>query len=152
MQEMMKEFSHVPIGLSDHTQNNYSCMAAMALGADLVERHFTDRMDRQGPDIVCSMDEAACAELIAAAKEIPLMRGGDKKALAEEQVTIDFAFATAVTIKPIRKGEVFTKENLWVKRPGTGEIPAEKYTDLLGKEAATDIGCDVQLTWSMVRN
>lgn len=150
MQEMMKEFSHVPVGLSDHTVNNNACMAAMALGADLVERHFTDRMDRQGPDIVCSMDETACAELIQASKEIPLMCGGHKQALAEEQVTIDFAFATVVTIKPVKAGEIFTKENIWVKRPGTGEIPAEEFTDLLGKRATADIECDVQLTREMV--
>jgi sialic acid synthase SpsE len=150
MQEMMKEFSHVPIGLSDHTRNNNACIAAMALGADLVERHFTDRMDRTGPDIVCSMDEKVCAELIQASKEIPQMRGGHKKALTEEQVTIDFAFATAVTIKPIKEGEIFTKENLWVKRPGTGEIPAERLSELLGKKAAVDIERDVQLTWEMV--
>lgn len=150
MQEMMKEFAHVPVGLSDHTKNNNACIAAMALGADLVERHFTDRMDRQGPDIICSMDESACEELIQAAKEIPLMRGGHKEALAEEKVTIDFAFATLVTIKPVKKGEVFSRGNLWVKRPGTGSIPAEQYNSILGKKAACDIGTDVQLTQEMI--
>ena len=60
---------------------------------DWVERHFTDEMARSGPDIICSMDEAACEELIQAAIEVPMMRGGTKGALPEEQVTIDFAFA-----------------------------------------------------------
>ena len=92
MQEMMKEFPDVPVGLSDHTLNNNACIAALALGADLVERHFTDEMARTGPDIICSMDEEACGELLQAAKEVPLMRGGTKGALPEEQVTIDFAF------------------------------------------------------------
>ena len=55
MQEMMREFPDVPIGLSDHTLNNNACIAALALGADLVERHFTDEMARSGPDIICSI-------------------------------------------------------------------------------------------------
>lgn len=150
MQEMMQAFPGIPVGLSDHTLNNNACIAAIALGAALVERHFTDRMDRIGPDIVCSMDEAACRELLQAAKEVPLMRGGHKGAIPEEQVTIDFAFATCVTIKPIKKGEAFTKENLWVKRPGTGEILAEEYDTILGKKATCDIDNDTQLTRSMI--
>ena len=151
MQELMREFADVPVGLSDHTLNNNSCIAAIALGADLVERHFTDTMERTGPDIVCSMDEASCAALLQAANEVPKMRGGEKRALPEEQVTIDFAFATVVTIAPIKKGECFTKDNLWVKRPGTGEILAEEYNTLLGKCAAVDIGMDVQLTYDMIQ-
>lgn len=151
MQDLMREFSGVPVGLSDHTQNNNACIAAMAIGADIVERHFTDRMERMGPDIVCSMDEAACSDLMRAAKEVPKMRGGEKVALPEEQVTIDFAFATVVTIAPVKKGEPFTKDNLWVKRPGTGSILAEEYDSLLGKTAAVDIDADVQLTYDMIR-
>lgn len=152
MEEMAREFPDTPIGLSDHTRTNSACIAAMALGADLVERHFTDRMDRQGPDIICSMDEKACKELIEAAKEVPAMRGGHKEALPEEQVTIDFAFATVVSIRPIKAGEVFTKDNLWVKRPGTGEIPARDYLSVLGQKAAVDIDRDVQLTRAMIVN
>jgi len=150
MQEMMAAFPGVPIGLSDHTLTNTACIAAMALGAALVERHFIDVKSRPGPDVVCSMDEQACAELVGAAKDLPKMMGGKKEAAKEEQVTIDFAFATAVTIQPVRAGEPFTRENLWVKRPGTGEIPAEQYEALLGRRAKTDIENDTQLTWAMV--
>ena len=78
------------------------------------------------------------------------MLGGEKRALAEEQVTIDFAFATVVTIKPIKKGEVFSKDNLWVKRPGTGEIKAEHFDEILGKKALIDIDNDTQLNWKMI--
>ena len=150
MAEMMGEFPGVPVGLSDHTLNNTACKAALALGANLVERHFTDTMQRTGPDVPCSMDKEALEDLLAAAKEIPKMLGGEKKPLAEEQVTIDFAFATAVTIAPVKKGDVFTKENLWVKRPGTGEIFAEDYGKILGRRAVREIAKDVQLTWDMV--
>ena len=152
MQEMMAAFPCVPIGLSDHTLTNTACIAAMALGASVVERHFIDKMDRPGPDVVCSMDEQKCTELMAAARDIPQMMGGKKEAAKEEKVTIDFAFATVVTIKPIKAGEVFSKENLWVKRPGTGEILAERYEEILGKRAIVDIENDTQLTWKMIES
>ncbi len=150
MQEMMHAFPGVPIGLSDHTLSNTACISAMALGATIVERHFIDRGDRPGPDVICSMDEQKCEELVKAAKDIHLMLGGNKEATKEEQVTIDFAFASVVTIKPIKKGEIFTKENLWVKRPGIGGILAEKYEEILGEKAAMDIANDVQLRWDMI--
>ena len=150
MQEMMTAFPGVPIGLSDHTLTNTSCIAAMSLGANIVERHFVDSKMRNGPDVICSMDEKECSELVAAARDIPKMMGGKKEAAKEEQVTIDFAFATVVSIKPIKAGELFTKDNLWVKRPGTGEILAEKYEELLGKRAAVDIENDTQITWNMI--
>lgn len=150
MQELMQEFPEVPVGLSDHTITNTACIAAMTLGARIVERHYTDVMTRTGPDIVCSMDETRLKELLNAANEIDLMQGGTKCALPEEQVTIDFAFATLVSIKPIKKGEKFTRENLWVKRPGTGEILAEEYEKILGKCAIQDIGNDVQITRAMI--
>jgi sialic acid synthase SpsE len=145
MQELQKEFPNAIIGLSDHTTSNLACFAATALGASVLERHFTDKMERPGPDIINSMDPVALKALIIGSEEIAKMRGGKKEAAKEEQVTIDFAFATVVTIKPIKKGETFTKENLWVKRPGTGEIRAEEYTDLLGKTATKDIDNDTHL-------
>ncbi|EDZ63387.1 sialic acid synthase (N-acetylneuraminic acid synthetase) [Sulfurimonas gotlandica GD1] len=148
MQELMKEFPETIIGLSDHTTSNLACFAATALGASILERHFTDSMSRTGPDIVNSMDPKALSELIEGSAEIVKMRGGKKEAAAEEQVTIDFAFATVVTIKPVKKGETFTKDNIWVKRPGTGEIRAEHYNDVLGKTATSDINFDEHLSWS----
>lgn len=151
MQEMMREFSGVPIGLSDHTLTNTACIAAMALGATIVERHFTDVKSRKGPDVICSMDEKELAELLSAAKDVPKMLGGTKAPAKEEQVTIDFAFAAVVSIKPIKKGEQFTHENIWVKRPGTGEIKAELFDSLIGKTAATDIDNDTQISWDMIR-
>lgn len=148
MEELKREFPNAVIGLSDHTLNNNACLAATALGASILERHFTDTRDREGPDIVCSMTPLELKNLIKASKEIFKMRGGVKEAAKEEQVTIDFAFATVVSIKPIKKGEEFTKENLWVKRPGIGEILAEKYYEILGKKASRDIESDEHLKWT----
>ena len=148
MQALQEAFPQAVVGLSDHTTSNLACFAATALGASVLERHFTDSMERKGPDIVNSMDPQAMQELIEGSAEIALMRGGKKEPSAQEQVTIDFAFATVVSIKAIKKGEVLSKENLWVKRPGTGEILAESYTGLLGKKALHDIANDQHLTWS----
>lgn len=145
MMQMHEAFPDKVFGLSDHTLNNNACLGAVALGASILERHFTDTMERTGPDIVCSMDEQACTELITSSNEIWQMRGGTKKPALEEQVTIDFAFATVCTIAPIQKGELFTKENIWVKRPGTGPILADQYESIIGKMATRAIATDEQL-------
>ena len=147
MIELNQAFPNKVFGLSDHTLNNNACLGAVALGASILERHFTDQMQRTGPDIVCSMDENACRELIVSSAEIARMRGGSKKPADEEQVTIDFAFATVCSITSIKKGEFYTKENIWVKRPGTGKILAESFNDIIGKTATRDIENDEQLTW-----
>ncbi len=148
MMEMHNAFPDKVFGLSDHTLKNNACLGAVALGASILERHFTDTMQRTGPDIVCSMDEQATKELIISSAEIALMRGGTKKPALEEQVTIDFAFATVCAIKNIKKGEVFTKENIWVKRPGTGKILAEHFNDVIGTIATRAIMNDEQLDFS----
>tara|TARA_R110001632_G_scaffold28927_2_gene76997 strand:+ start:20192 stop:21223 length:1032 start_codon:yes stop_codon:yes gene_type:complete len=150
MKELAEAFPNNVFGLSDHTITNHACLGAVALGASILERHFTDHMQRTGPDIVCSMDETACKELIEGSRLIWTMRGGTKEPAKEEQVTIDFAFATVVTIKNIKAGEKFSKENLWVKRPGTGKILADKYNDILGKTATKDINTDIHLNWSHI--
>lgn len=148
MAQLQKEFPNAIVGLSDHTVNNNACLAAAALGASVLERHFTDSKDRPGPDIVCSMDPKELNELIEGSKEIQQMRGGKKVAAKEEQVTIDFAFATVVTTKDLKKGDILTKENIWVKRPGTGEIKAEHYESLIGKVINKDIENDEHLSWA----
>ncbi|MCS5488995.1 N-acetylneuraminate synthase family protein [Algoriphagus limi] len=147
MVEIQENFPNAIVGLSDHTLSNHACFGAVALGASILERHFTDHMDRPGPDIICSMDEQACRELIEGSKILQLQRGGKKGPAEEEKVTIDFAFATICTIKPIKEGEIFSKENIWVKRPGKGGILAEHYEAVLGKKASKNLEMDLQVTW-----
>lgn len=152
MSDLQRAFPDAVIGLSDHTTDNLACLGAVALGASILERHFTDSMERPGPDIVCSMDSKALKELIAGSRILKQERGGSKETLlTEEQITRDFAFATVVAISPIKKGDRFSKENLWVKRPGVGPIAAEHYESLLGKEAARDIEADEHLSWEDAR-
>lgn len=151
MVEVQENFPNAVVGLSDHTLTNHACFGAVALGASILERHFTDHMDRPGPDIICSMDEKACKELIEGSRLLQLQRGGRKGPAEEEKVTIDFAFATICTIQSIKAGELFTKENIWVKRPGKGGILAEHYSEVLGRVAKTDLESDVQLLWNDIK-
>lgn len=151
VEELAREFPDAVVGLSDHSIDNLACLGAVAVGASVLERHFTDRKDRPGPDIECSMDIKECAELIKQSCRMKAMRGGSKGAVAEEQVTIDFAYASVVTIAPIKAGETFSADNLWVKRPGTGEFLAEDYQTLIGKVATCDIDAAVQLKKKFVQ-
>lgn len=143
--ELETEFPDAVVGLSDHSLDNLACLGAVACGASILERHFTDHKNRPGPDIVCSMDPGECGELIEKSRRMKQMRGGRKGAVAEEQVTIDFAYASVVSTRAITHGEVFSKDNLWVKRPGTGDFLAKDYEGLLGKVATRNIAADEQL-------
>lgn len=148
--ELKQAFPNAVLGLSDHTLSNYPCIASVSLGAAILERHFTDSMDRIGPDISCSMDPSACKELIYASKIVKIARDGNKGPVKSEQPTIDFAYASVVSIKSIKKGEVLNRENIWVKRPGTGEILAEEFDEILGKIAEVDIPNDIQIKRSFL--
>ena len=152
MVELSEAFPNAVVGLSDHTVNNLACFGAVALGASILERHFTDSMSREGPDIICSMDPIACKELILGSLTLMQERGGKKGPVPEEQATIDFAFATVVSIAEIKSGDVFTTDNIWVKRPGTGSILAERFEEILGKKASVDIAIDEHLEESQIVN
>ncbi len=145
LNQLQKIFPNALVGLSDHSLTNHACFGAVALGASIIERHFTDSMKRKGPDIICSMDKEAAKELIQGVNIIKQQRGGNKNLIEEEQITRDFAFASVCSIKSIKCGEKLTKENIWVKRPGKGGIPAENYDKILNKIAVVDIPKDVQL-------
>ena len=127
-------------------------MGAIGLGASIIERHFTDSMKREGPDISCSMDPNALKELLIGSKLIKQARGGKKGPVSEEKPTIDFAYASVVSIEEIKKGEAFSMNNIWVKRPGTGEIMAEEFNDLIGKTASKSIPNDTQIKRADIKN
>lgn len=146
VEQLRAEFPDAVVGLSDHSVDNLACLGAVANGASVLERHFTDRKDRPGPDINCSMDKKEAFELIEQSKRMKKMRGGDKSAIQEEQVTIDFAYASVVAIKDICEGELFDECNLWVKRPGTGDYLAEDLYKLIGKKASRNILNDTQIS------
>jgi len=146
MTQLGLDFPRAVIGLSNHTIDNYACIGGVAVGVLILERHITDTLDRKGPDITNSMEPAQCRELIKAGRIVFMEIGGEKGLLAEEQVTIDFAFATVVTINPIKSGTRLTERNIWVKRPGTEEILAEKYREIADEEVTRDLEVDSHLT------
>lgn len=142
---MAARFPDVIIGLSDHSLGIYTCLAAVALGANILEKHFTSDKSWPGPDTPISMNPDELRELIAGCNAVHQALGGAKDILPEEKPTIDFAYASVVTIAPIRGGELFTKENIWVKRPGQGGIPAREFQGILGKRALRDLPGNVQV-------
>lgn len=150
MQEIQEAFPDAILGLSCHAETIYPCLGATALGASVLERHFTSSREWPGPDIPVSMTPPELAELIQGSKAIHASLGGRKTILSEEQPTIDFAYACVVAIADIPEGAELTKENLWVKRPGTGEILAKDFEVLLGKRTTRPIGRNDQLAWKDV--
>ncbi len=145
MTKLKEAFQDAVIGLSDHTTSNYTCFGAVALGGSILERHFTDSMDRPGPDIVCSMDSKALALLIEGSKIIFAARGGKKTPIPEEASTIAFAFASVVAIKNIEPGQPLNENNIWLRRPGGGDFAVADYELLFGKKALVKISRGTQI-------
>ena len=143
LEELKKKFKDAVIGLSDHTNSNFASYGALALGAKIIEKHYIDDKLRKGPDISCSMNPNDLRNLIEGSKVISLAsKPGKKKGLKEEIKTINFAFASVVSVKDILPGEKLNKDNIWVKRPGLGDFLAKDYKKLLGKKAKTKIKKD----------
>lgn len=145
--QLREAFPEAVVGLSDHSLSSYPCLGAVALGASILERHFTSDKTWEGPDIAISMDPRELQDLIYGSRAIHSALGGAKEILPEEQPTIDFAYACVVAIRDISPGETFTKDNIWVKRPGTGEIKAEHFKTLLGRMAKVAIQKNDQIRW-----
>ena len=109
--QLRQKFKNNVIGLSDHSSSNYSCFGAIALGASIIEKHFTDTFKRSGPDISCSVDEIGLKELIKGCNIISKQRFGDKNLLKEEQVTRNFAYASVVSRRKIEINEILAAQN-----------------------------------------
>ena len=144
LRQLMEEFG-LPVGLSDHSLGIYTCLGAVALGASVLEKHFTVTRRWPGPDIPISIEPAELKELVRGARAIWEARGGKKTILPEEKPVIDFAYASVVTLRAVKKGETFTRENIWVKRPGTGRIHAKDLQKVMNKTALKDLDPDVTL-------
>jgi sialic acid synthase SpsE len=147
IKELADAFPDAVLGLSDHSLGPYTCFGAVPLGASILEKHFTSSYDWPGPDIPISVDPPQLAEMVKGSRAIYAALGGSKSILPEEQATIDFAYACVVTIRPIKAGEVYSADNIWVKRPGTGEIKARDYEKLFGKPAVRDLPLNAQVAW-----
>ncbi|QTL97714.1 polyhydroxyalkanoate biosynthesis repressor PhaR [Iocasia frigidifontis] len=150
--DLRTNFPNAILGLSDHSLGNYTAFAAVALGAAIIEKHFTSNKAWSGPDVPISLNSKELYDLIIGCEAIYQAIGGKKEILQDEKPTIDFAYACVVAIDDIKEGEKLSKENIWVKRPGTGEIKAKDFNNLLGKQVNQDISRDIQLEWSMIKD
>jgi N-acetylneuraminate synthase len=148
--ELKIKFPDTVIGLSDHSFGNYTCFAAITIGASILEKHFTSDKTWPGPDIPISITPEELKDLIVGSKAIFNSLKGEKNILDGERETAKFAYASVVTINDITKGEYFSKENIWVKRPGTGQIKAEFFEDILNKKSTKNIKKNEQLEWEMI--
>jgi N,N'-diacetyllegionaminate synthase len=114
----------VKVGYSDHTLGLNVPIAAAALGATVIEKHFTLDRNLPGPDHKASLEPEELKDMVAAIRNIEIALGdGLKKPVAAELVNMSSARRSIVARKPIAKGEKFTELNIAAKRPGTGLSP-----------------------------
>ncbi len=148
--DLMQAFPGVPVGLSDHSLKIWTCLGAVALGACVLEKHFTISRNWPGPDTGISIEPDELKDMIEGSRAVWQARGGCKTVLPEEQPVIDFAYATVVSIAAIKAGDAFSLDNIWVKRPGTGPLKADRFSDLIGRRAKRDIPAEQHVSPSDV--
>lgn len=145
--DLAAAFPDAVLGLSDHSLGIWTCLGAVPLGASILEKHYTSDRTWPGPDVPISVTPDELADMIHGSAAIHRALGGSKTILPQEQPTIDFAYACVVSIRPIRAGETLDMGNVWVKRPGTGEIKARDFHRVLGRTARRDIPVNAQIGW-----
>jgi sialic acid synthase SpsE len=139
----------VPVGLSDHSRGIYTALGAVALGACLIEKHFTlDKLQR-GPDHASSLEPFELSELVKGAEAVFLALGDEKRVFPEEEQIVAWARESVVTETRIPKGTKITKDMVWVKRPspGPGVIPAKDLKKVIGRVAKVEVPQGVQVKW-----
>ena len=141
MQTIRDKFD-VSVGYSDHTLGIEVDIAAVALGATVIEKHFTLDKNMDGPDHVASLDASELKSMVAAIRNIELALGSKVKDLTDsEKPNIEIARKSIVAKTKIKKSEVFSNENLTTKRPGSGISPM-KWDSIIGKAAKRDYNLD----------
>ena len=148
--DLKAAFPDAVLGLSDHSLTNYPCLASVALGAAILERHFTDTKLRVGPDIVCSMTPEELSELISGSKIIYEATQGSKLPVKEEDVTIAFAFASVVATRDLNSGHIISREDITLKRPSGGDFGPKEFFSLIGKKIEKEINMNTQISRSQI--
>ena len=148
IQELKEAFPKALVGFSDHSIGPHIALASVALGACIIERHFTDTRYRSGPDITCSMDPAELRLLVDRSIEIHKALMNPKQRTEPEEGVYKFARASVVADRDMAAGHIITEKDIWVRRPGSGEIPGYKYNDVIGKKLRLDVKKNHQLKWS----
>ncbi len=148
-----REKFSVPIGLSDHTNSIYTSLGAVALGACLIEKHFTLNKKSKGPDHASSIEPNELKELVDGSNAIFLARSSKKKIHEKEKEIIKWARESVVSTENIKKNQILTEKNTSVKRPAPTKniIPAKKFFSILGKRASKNIIKDRQIRWKDIK-
>jgi N,N'-diacetyllegionaminate synthase len=141
MLTLKKEF-HYPVGYSDHTKGIMIPVMAVAMGAEIIEKHFTLDKTMEGPDHVASLDVPELREMVQAIRNVELARGdGEKKPTPKELSTRIVVRKSIVSVRDMKKGEIIQKEDLTVKRPAHG-LPPKYLYGIIGKRLTCDIPAD----------
>mgnify|MGYP001156465163 CR=1 FL=1 len=141
METLRKEFG-VPVGYSDHTVGTSIPIAAVALGAVVIEKHFTLSHNMGGPDHKASLEPNDLKRMIKAIRQVELSLGdGIKDPTASEIKNIVVARKSIVARKPIAKGEIFSTDNITTKRPATGINPM-RWSEVIGRIASRNFEPD----------
>jgi len=128
----------VRVGYSDHTKGINVPIAAVALGATIIEKHFTLDNNMEGPDHKASLNPSDFSKMVEGIRDIEKALGIDKKIITEsERKNISVARKSIVASRDIKSGEVFSEDNLTTKRPGTGISPM-RWNEVIGKKAKKD--------------
>jgi N-acetylneuraminate synthase/N,N'-diacetyllegionaminate synthase len=148
--DSMRETFQVPVGYSDHTDGIWISLAAVALGADMIEKHLTIDRDLPGPDHAASLDPAGFRSLVEGVREVETARGdGVKRPLPEEAATAAVARKSIVAATDIPAGTAIRREMLAVMRPGTG-LPPDRLDWVIGRKAKRAIDSGSVITEDMV--
>ena len=145
--ELREAFPNAVVGFSDHSIGPEMALASVALGASILERHYTDTRYRMGPDISCSMDPAELRFLIDRSKEIWIAANNPKQRSAPEEDVYRFARGSVVADRDLPAGHVIREQDIWARRPGSGEIAAYDFDKVVGKRLLRGVTRNTQLKW-----
>ena len=146
--ELRRAFPNAVVGFSDHSIGPEMALASVALGASILERHYTDTRYRKGPDISCSMDPAELRFLIDRSREIWIALNNPKERTAPEEDVYRFARASVVADRDLPEGHVIGETDIWARRPGSGEIPGYDFDKVVGKRLTRAVTRNTQLRWA----
>ena len=145
--ELCNAFPKAVIGFSDHSIGPTMAISAVALGASILERHFTDDRYRKGPDISCSMDPAELKFIIDRSREVHTASHNPKQRTASEESVYRFARASVVADRDLWEGDIIREEDIWARRPGSGEIPGYDFDKVIGRKLLRSVTRNTQLCW-----
>ncbi|ODS23491.1 hypothetical protein AB835_08640 [Candidatus Endobugula sertula] len=144
-----RELFEVSVGLSDHSIGIYTSLGAVALGASIVEKHYTLDKLQSGPDHAVSLEPYDLGELVKGCQAVYQARGAEREIFPEEECIIAWARESVVSVTDIPKGALITEDMVWVKRPSPAEgaVAAKDLKQVIGKTAMVDIEADQQIHW-----